>query len=49
MLRKTGLLTLDRDGRFWRYRADPDAVRATARALDRLVGAAAGQAGDRAT
>jgi len=49
VLRKTGLLLLDRDGRFWRYRADPDAVRATARALDRLVGAAPGQAGDRPT
>jgi DNA-binding transcriptional ArsR family regulator len=40
VLRKTGLLVLDRDGRFWRYRAEPEAVRATARALERLVGGA---------
>jgi DNA-binding transcriptional ArsR family regulator len=37
VLRKTGLLVLERDGRFRRYRADPEAVRATAQALARLV------------
>lgn len=39
VLRKTGLLILERDGRYRRYRADPDAVRATARALERLAAA----------
>lgn len=39
VLRKTGLLILEREGRYRRYRADPDAVRATARALERLVAA----------
>ena len=37
VLRKTGLLVLERDGRFRRYRADPEAVRATASALARLA------------
>jgi DNA-binding transcriptional ArsR family regulator len=37
VLRKTGLLVLERDGRFRRYRADPEAVRATARAVGRLA------------
>jgi DNA-binding transcriptional ArsR family regulator len=38
VLRKTGLLVLDRDGRFWRYRTDPELVRATSRALEALAG-----------
>lgn len=38
VLRKTGLLVLDRDGRFWRYRTDPELVRATSRALRALAG-----------
>jgi DNA-binding transcriptional ArsR family regulator len=38
VLRKTGLLVLERDGRFRRYRADPLVVRATAAALRRLAG-----------
>jgi DNA-binding transcriptional ArsR family regulator len=37
VLRKTGLLVLERDGRFRRYRADPGVVRATARELERLA------------
>ncbi|HWT24369.1 MAG TPA: metalloregulator ArsR/SmtB family transcription factor [Solirubrobacteraceae bacterium] len=38
VLRKTGLLVLERDGRFRRYRADAEAVRATADTLARLAG-----------
>jgi DNA-binding transcriptional ArsR family regulator len=38
VLRKTGLLVLERDGRFRRYRADPEVVRDTAAALRRLAG-----------
>jgi DNA-binding transcriptional ArsR family regulator len=37
VLRKTGLLVLDRDGRFRRYRTDPAVVRATSHALAALV------------
>jgi DNA-binding transcriptional ArsR family regulator len=41
VLRKTGLLVLDRDGRFRRYRTDPAVVRATSHALAALVEAEA--------
>lgn len=37
VLRKSGLLVLRREGRFRRYRADPDAVRGVSKALARLV------------
>lgn len=39
VLRKTGLLKLDRQGRFWMYRTDADLLDATARALRELGGA----------
>lgn len=39
VLRKTGLLKLDRQGRFWMYRTDADLLDATARAVRELGGA----------
>jgi DNA-binding transcriptional ArsR family regulator len=41
VLRKSGLLVLERDGRFRRYRADPEVARAVASALAELADAAA--------
>ena len=38
VLRKSGLLVLERDGRFRRYRSDPEATRAVAAALTGLAG-----------
>jgi DNA-binding transcriptional ArsR family regulator len=43
VLRKTGLLVLDRDGRFWRYRTNPAVVRATSQALAGLMAAGQGE------
>jgi ArsR family transcriptional regulator, repressor of sdpIR and other operons len=37
VLRKTGLLVLERDGRFRRYRADPVAIQQVAAALEALT------------
>jgi DNA-binding transcriptional ArsR family regulator len=45
VLRKTGLLVLDRDGRFRRYRTDPEVVCATSHALAALIAADAAAGG----
>jgi DNA-binding transcriptional ArsR family regulator len=37
VLRKTGLVILDRQGRFWLYRSDPSCVLAVASSLEQLV------------
>lgn len=37
MLRKAGVLELDKRGRFWMYRANPAAVRAAAQELVDLL------------
>ena len=37
MLRKAGVLVLDKRGRFWMYRADPAIVRAAAKELMELL------------
>jgi len=37
VLRKAGVLRLDKQGRFWMYHSDPDALRAAARALGAMA------------
>lgn len=38
VLRKTGLLTLEKDGRYWRYKADPIRIEAVRASLTHLRG-----------
>lgn len=38
VLRKTGLVTLEKEGRFWYYRANPDRLGEIVRALERMTG-----------
>jgi DNA-binding transcriptional ArsR family regulator len=38
VLRKAGVLELDKRGRFWLYRTDPEALRDAGRALAQMAG-----------